>query len=260
MRINVTTVQRTLVAAAVIIGCGAGVYALGATQANSGTTPTTPLAVISSAPGGGSALGITVTGTGNATGTPDKLQLSLEVDTQASSAGAALDAANRDMRRVRDSLRAHGVADADLQTSGLSVQARYGQQGNITGYQVTESLTAVLRDLARAGETITAASTAAGNAIRIDGVSLDLSDSNSSLLASARASAMADAKTRATQYADAAGRTLGQVLVISEVTTPQQVPLPYASTASGSAAAAPVPISPGKQQVSVTVTVTYELG
>lgn len=258
MRINVTTAQRTLVAAAVIIGCGAGVYALGATQANSGTTPATPLAVISSAPGGGTAPGITVTGTGNATGTPDELQLSLSVNTQASSAGAALDAANRDMRQVRDSLRAHGVADADLQTSGLSVQASYGQQGNITGYQVTESLTAVLRDLARAGETITAASTAAGNAIRIDGVSLNLSDSNSSLLASARASAMADAKTRATQYANAAGRTLGQVLAISEVTTPQQVPQSYASAASASAA--PVPISPGKQQVSVTVTVTYALG
>jgi uncharacterized protein YggE len=252
-----TGVQRTLVAAAVTIGCGAGVYALGTTQAHG-----SPQTVLTSgtAPAGAGTSGVTVTGTGNATGTPDELQLSMEVDTQASSAGAALDQANKDMSRVRETFRAQGVADADLRTSGLSVQANYGPSQQVTGYQVTESLTAVLHDVGKAGQVITAVSSAAGNSIRIDGVSLDLSDPTSTLLASARSAAMTDARARAQQYANAAGRPLGQVVSISEVATPGEVPMPYASSGAGMSNAASVPIASGTQKVTVTVTVTYALG
>jgi hypothetical protein len=158
MAISMTGTQRTLVVTGIVIGCGAGVYALGTTQAHGATPAVAPATVTSTtAPGGTVSSGITVTGTGNATGTPDELQLSLEVDEHASSVGPALDAANQDMTKVRAALGAHGVADADLQTSGMSVQPDYGPQGNITGYQVTESLTAVLRNLGRAGDAITAA-------------------------------------------------------------------------------------------------------
>jgi len=250
-----TAVQRTLLIAALTIGSGAGIYALGSTQAHGSTQSVVPVTVAATTAGGSSA-GITVVGTGSATGTPDELQLSLQVSTQASSASAALDQANSSMNTVRDTLRAHGVADADMQTTGLSVQAMYDNQQAITGYQVNEGLTANLKDMAKAGATITAVSSAAGNTVRIDNVSLNLSDSGSSLMGSARAAAMNDAKARATQYATAAGRSLGPVLSISEQTAPTQ--LPYSNVASGAASsAAPVPISPGTQQVSVTVTVTY---
>ena len=260
MAISMTGTQRTLVVTGIVIGCGAGVYALGTTQAHGATPAVAPATVTSTAaPGGTVSSGITVTGTGNATGTPDELQLSLEVDEHAGSVGPALDAANHDMTKVRDALRAQGVADADLQTSGMSVQPNYGQQGNITGYQVTESLNAVLRNLGRAGGAITAAASAAGNAVRIDGVSLDLNDSSSNLLGTARANAMADAKTRASQYANAAGRTLGPVISVTE-TSNAQPPMPYDSFHAAAGSASSVPISAGTQQVSVSVTVTYGLG
>lgn len=235
-------------AAAALVGCG--VMVLGATQAYGATSS------VASSPAAG---GITVTGTGNATGTPDEVLLSLEVDTQAASVSAALDAANQDMIRVRDALRAHDVAPADLQTSGLSAQASYGQQGNVNGYQVTESLAATLHDLSRAGATIGAATDAGGNAVRIDGVSLDLSD-RSALLSAARANAMADAKARASDYASAAGRTLGPVQSISEVNDNSgPIPLPTAMFGVASVRSA-VPIAAGTQRVSVSVTVTYALG
>jgi uncharacterized protein YggE len=259
MAISMTGTQRTLVVTGIVIGCGAGVYALGTTQAHGATPAVAPATVTSTAaPGGAGSSGITVTGTGNATGTPDELQLSLEVDEHAGSVGPALNAANQDMTKVRDALRAHGIADADLQTSGMSVQPDYGQQGNITGYQVTESLTAVLRNLGQAGDAITAAANAAGNAVRIDGVSLDLNDSSSNLLATARANAMTDAKTRASQYASAAGGTLGPVISVTE-TSNAQPPMPYGTFAAAGAKSA-APISAGTQQVSVSVTVTYGLG
>jgi uncharacterized protein len=252
-----TTAQRTLAITGIIAACGAGIYTLGTTQAGASTQQ--PVVTLSGTATGTTATGITVTGTGNATGTPNELQLSVSVNRQAASVSTALGQANQDMTNVRDALKAHGVADADLQTSGMSIQPNYSQGGSINGYQVTESLTAILRDIANAGATISAAATAGGNATRIDGVSLDLSDPADSLLATARTSAMADAKAKAQQYATAAGQTLGPVISISETpaSTPVNVPQ-YA--ASGAAAAPSVPISAGSQQVSVTVTVTYALG
>jgi uncharacterized protein YggE len=256
--VALTTIQRTLAVTGIVAACGAGVYALGTTQASGSTgQPVLPATTVASP--AVTANGITVTGVGNASGTPSELQLSLSVNTQAASVSTALDAANQDMSRVRDALSAHGVADADLQTSGMSIQPNYSQGGTLNGYQVTESLAATLRHMGDAGADITAASNAGGNATRIDSVSLALSDSSNSLLTSARASAMADAKARATQYANAAGRTLGPVISISEVQTPT-VPVPYAASGAAEAAPSAVPISTGTQQVSVTVTVTYAFG
>src|SRR5579872_2596525 len=256
-----TTTQRTLIIAGIVVACGAGAYALGTTQAASATTlrPVVTLSGTGTADTGATS-GITVTGTGSATGTPNELQLSMSVNTQASSVGTALGEANQSMSRVRDSLKAHGVADADLQTSGMSVQPNYSQGGAVNGYQVTESLTATLRDMNGVGDTVGAAVAAGGDAARVDGLSLNLSDPASSLLSAARASAIADAKARAQQYATAAGQSLGPVTSITEVPASPVVPYGLGAAASASGAAPSVPISSGSQQVSVTVTVTYALG
>lgn len=257
-----TTTQRTLIIAGLVVAGGAGVYALGTTQAASATT-LRPVVTLSGTGTGAGTSGITVTGTGSSTGVPNELELSMSVNTQAGSVGTALSQANQAMSRVREALKAHGVADADLRTSGMSVQPNYAQGGGanqISGYQVTESLTATLRDMSGVGDTIGAATAAGGDAARVDGVSLNLSDPANSLLSAARTSAMADAKARAQQYAAAAGVSLGPVTSITE--TPASPVQPYAYGASGAAAssAASVPISTGSQQISVTVTVTYALG
>lgn len=237
------TAQRSSAVAGVLLGCG--LLMLRAAPAH---------AVVSPDP----VPGVTVNGTGTASGTPDELLLSLDVDTQATSVATALDTANQRMNRVRNALHANGVAASDMQTSGLSVQPDYGQQENITGYQVTESLTAVLHHLPGAGGTITAAVNAGGNAVRIDAVSLDIRD-KSALLSTARANAMADAKLRASQYAAGAGRKLGPVISISEVSNnPLPIPLPGAMF-SGASGRSPVPIAGGTLKVTVSVTVTYAL-
>lgn len=230
---------------------GFGALMLGAVPAYAAVTPN-PAAGVMAAPS------VTVNGTGTASGTPDELLVSLDVQTGADSVSAALDAANQEMKLVQDALGANGVARSDMQTSGMSVQPSYGQQGNITGYQVGESLSAVLHNLPQAGETMTAAIAAGGNAVRIDTVSLDISD-KSALLAKARASAMADAKLRASQYATEAGRKLGPVITISEVNdTSPPIPLPGAMLGTANARSA-VPIAAGTQKVTASVTVTYAL-
>jgi uncharacterized protein YggE len=198
---------------------------------------------------------ITVTGTGTVTGTPNQLMLSMGVQVSGASVSSALAQANQAVSSVTSALRQRGVAAADIQTSGLSIYPNY--QGNSqvpVGYGVSESLTATLNNLSAAGSQIEAAVHAGGNATTVDNVSLNLTD-DGSLLASARANAIRDARAKAGQFATALGVPLGQVISVS---TADQVtpPVEFGAQASASKSAS-VPISPGSQEVSVSVTVVY---
>jgi len=194
---------------------------------------------------------ITVTGTGTVTGTPNQLVLSMGVQVNGGSVSGALAQANEATDRVTTALKGLGVASADIQTAGLSIYPSYSDRSQVpTGYQVTESLTATLRQLDKAGQQIQAAADAGGNAITVSNVSLNLTD-DGPLLAVARANAMKDARAKADQFARAAGEQLGQIISI----TPISGPPVFNPMASANSAA--VPISPGSQQVSVSVTVVY---
>jgi len=256
--------------AVVVLGLGAG-YAWGShsgsTRPDGGRTVALPatLAASTGTSGGSPAgtAGITVTGTGTVSGTPDSLRLAMGVSVTQPSATAALDAANAAAAKLQATLRQKGVADKDLQTSGVSIQPQYtdggsGKAPSISGYEVTESLTATLRNLKTAGDTITAAAQAGGDATRITSVSLDLTDTGP-LVTAARGKAFTQAKEKAQQYAQAAGVPLGPVVGISEqVTTPSPV---YAADAAGMVPAAKaVPIAAGSQDVAVSVTVVFGLG
>jgi uncharacterized protein YggE len=197
---------------------------------------------------------ITVVGTGTATGTPSQLVVTMGVQVSAGSVSTALDTANQTVSGVSAALRTGGVAAADIQTSGLSIYPNYQSDSPVpVSYEVTESLTATLTQINAAGGQIEAAVRAGGNAITVDGVSLNLTD-DGPLFATARANAMRDAHAKAAQFASAAGEPLGQVLSISPVTSSS--PLVFGPSA-GRAGSDSVPISPGNQQVSVSVTVVY---
>jgi uncharacterized protein len=253
-------VFRVLAVTVIASGVSAGTAsaALAAPTAAAGG-PAASAALAASAAGPAAAPStVTVTGTGTASGTPDELQLSLETSITAASASDALSGANQAMTKVKDALTKDGVAASDMQTGGLSVQPQYNTQGSITGYNVSESLTAELHGLDKAGQAITDAVNAGGNAVRVDNVQLDLTDQAAALLASARASAIGDANQRAAQYAKAAGRKLGPVLTITEDSASVPVrPLPFVGAAF--APASVVPISAGTQQVTASVTVVYQL-
>lgn len=200
---------------------------------------------------------ITVTGTGTVTGTPNQLILSMGVQVNGATVSSALQQASQATARVTSALRNAGVAQADIQTADLSIQPNYRANSQVPdGYQVSEYLTATLRRIAAAGTQIQDAVQAGGNAVTVNGVSLNLTDT-SALLARARAAAVADARHKAAQYAKAAGQPLGPVISITDQAPAQ--PLPFDTAASGAAPRASVPISPGTQQLSVSITVTYAL-
>jgi uncharacterized protein len=201
---------------------------------------------------------ITVTGNGVVSGTPNQLILDMGVQVNGASVDSALQQANQAANQVTSALRAQGVAASDIQTSGLYIQPNYGSNSQTpTGYGASESLTATLDNIQAAGAQIQAAVHAGGNAVTVDGVSLNLTDT-SGLLASARARAVADARAKAAQYAQALGQPLGPVVSVSDQAQTTPSPVPMAANASAGKASS-VPINPGSQQLTVSVTVVFAL-
>jgi uncharacterized protein YggE len=240
----------TLAMAVTVGGCGNGAAPQSAPtgQASASAQPAT----LAAAAAGSTR--ITVTGTGTVTGTPNQLVLDMGVQVNGASVSSALGRANDAVNSVTAALRAHGVAAADIQTSGLSIWPNYPNNSQVpNGYSVSESLSATLNRLSAAGAQITAAVHAGGDATTVSGISLNLTD-DSSLLAAARARAVADAKAKATQYAKALGKPLGAVVSITDQASAQPVQ-PYA--AASAAAGRSVPISPGTQQLSVSITAVF---
>lgn len=198
---------------------------------------------------------VTTRGVGTATGTPDVLTVTLGVQTRDRSATAALDANNARATALLDVLRAAGVPPADLQTSQLTVYPTYDQTGSrISGYEVSNLVTARLRDVAAAGTVLDRAGEAAGDAVRIQQVGFSIDD-DSPVRAAARADAVRRALAQAGQVAEVAGVRLGPVRSITEV--PAEPPVPYPGAAD--ARALSVPVEPGTQELTIVVEVVHEI-
>jgi len=196
---------------------------------------------------------ITTRGVGTVAGTPDTLTVVLGVQTRAASAADALADNNTRAGGLLDVLRGRGVADKDLRTSGLSISPTFEADGRISGYEVTNEVTATLRDIAGAGALVDAAAQAAGDAVRVQQIAFGIDD-DAQPRAEARADAVRQAVTQARQLADAAEVGLGPILSITEVSG-NQPPVPV--TRDSAVAQAAVPIQPGTQDVSVTVEVVH---
>jgi uncharacterized protein len=248
-----TVIAKVSAAAALAVLVLIVAFALG----SAGRTTVVPAAAAGTTPNSPPP-GIEVSGVGELTGTPDVLRLDMGVEARAGSVDAALHKANAAMAKVIRALRGRGVNTKDVRAAGLSVNPDYTYDGSpprITGYVATETLNATLRDLDAAGGVASAAVAAGGDAARVDGLRLDL-EGDSDLLVQARKRAFDDAKAKASTYAEAAGRTLGAVLRVSEQVD-RAGPEPMAYRTMGAADSASVPVEPGSQRVSVSVTVVW---
>ena len=202
---------------------------------------------------------ITVTGAGAVYGTPDTLNVQMDVSTLASHASDALSQNESQTNALIQTLTGSGVSTSDIQTASLSIYPTYGSDSNsITGYEVDETVAVTLHNLTTAGSVLDAAARSVGDDVRIDTMSLSISDT-SSLMSQARAEAMTDAKTRAGQLASGAGATLGTIVSITDNTQTSTTP-PISYAAGAPAASSSVPVQAGSEQLSVSVTVVYQLG
>ncbi|MGZ4724241.1 MAG: SIMPL domain-containing protein [Ilumatobacteraceae bacterium] len=246
----------------VVGGAVVGMLAVGAAAWVGRDDPKASIASPQPAPVAGTLVkSITVTGEGKIKVKPDTASLSLGVQSTATTATEALSQTNTSGAALIAALKAAGVSDNDIATSGLSIYPQYGTNSSvITGYQASNNVTVTVRDISQTGPVIDAAAAAAGDHITLGGVSFYIDDTEA-LIGAARKDAINNAMKRATEYATAAGVTVGGVVQISELSVNNPIPLMYAPAADSAAkgAAAPTPIETGTQDLTVSVTVVYQL-
>jgi uncharacterized protein YggE len=221
------------------------------------TTVAAPVALGATASAAGAATRsrtITVTGTGEVRGTPDVADLVLGVSGRAGSAAEVMSRIADRAQKVIDALHDAGVSDDDIQTADLSVQPVYDDDGKVTGYEASNTVSVRIRDLGQAGAIVDAAAAKAGDDIRVQGITFSIDD-DSALLAAARTKATKRARAQAEQLASGADVEVGEVRSITESTS--SVPVSYAADAAEKAASTPV--MPGSESISVQATVVFAI-
>lgn len=209
---------------------------------------------------------ITVVGEGEMAASPDMAILSLSVLREADTARAALDQDNKAMADVIDAMKKAGIAERDLQTSGLSIDPRYStvkpdgkpqEEPKIIGYRALNSLTVRVRDLGKLGAII---DKSVSLGVNQGGDITFTNDDMSKPMEEARKRAMLDAIARARTLTEAAGVKTGKIVEISEQSY-RPMPRPMAMKARSFAAAAEdsVPVQAGENTYHATVTVTFEI-
>ena len=202
---------------------------------------------------------VNVHGVGKTSQAPDQVTVTMGVETLGATAAEALKANNEKATELIKVLKDRGVEDKHLQTSSLSIYPQYDTTGRrITGYTVSNTVTATMTDIKGAGALIDAAAGVAGDAIRVQGLSFSLSDSADALKI-ARERAVADGRTQAEQFATAAGVKLGILRTISTVSVNVPVPVFRQAKLASAADASSVPIEAGSQEVSADVDLVYEI-
>jgi uncharacterized protein len=197
--------------------------------------------------------GITVLGTGSTNVTPDRASFAFGTVSQAATANAALAASSQSIARVIAALKKAGVAQADIQTSDVSLSPRMNDNGEaIVGYTAANTVTATILKIGDAGDVVDAAVGAGSN--QVYGPNLLASDQDAAYR-NALKEAVAQARTKAETLAAASNSTLGRITAIVEGGGAMPMPV-----AVGAAKDSSVPIEPGTQKIEATVSVTFALG
>ncbi|MDB6452097.1 SIMPL domain-containing protein [Falsirhodobacter sp. 20TX0035] len=207
------------------------------------------------APGVALADRITVTGEGQVAAVPDMATLTLGVTTQAATATEAMQANATQLQAVMDRLKDAGIAEADIQTTGLQLNPNWTQAENqarrIDGYTADNMLTVRVRQIDGLGAVLD--TVVADGANTLNGLAFDVADPKP-LIDEARKQAVADAMDRARKLADAAGVPLGDIESITEGGGAQG-PVPMFRMEASAA----TPIAGGEVSRSSQVTITFDI-
>ncbi len=150
---------------------------------------------------------ITVSASGKVTVVPDVARIYLGVTITKPTVKAVREAGANAMTAIIAAVKALGVADADIQTTNLSLNPQYGNGSTpkIVGYQISEQVQITVRDLDKAGDVVDAA--AAKGATDVNGISFELADPVKAQN-DARAAAVSAARVSAQAMAGAGNVTL----------------------------------------------------
>ena len=193
---------------------------------------------------------------------PDTATFSTGVDTSAPTASAALRQNSAEVAKVIAQLQKLGIAERDMQTSGINLNAEYDyiqatQQNRFKGYRVSNQVQVKIRDIAKLGTIMD--SVVASGATNINGPYFSI-DNDSDVKRSARARALANGKAQAETYAKANGYDTVRLLSVAEgISGRSPGPQPMMKTFDVTEQSASVPIAPGQIGTSVVLSLQYEM-
>jgi uncharacterized protein len=202
-----------------------------------------------------------LTATGEVTRVPDVAIISAGVVSRAATATAAIqDSADRS-QRVLAALKRAGVADRDIQTGSISLNAEYrypeNQSPQLVGYTASNTLTIRFRDIRNSGKILDAL--VAQGANQLNGPNLTI-DKPEAALDEARSNAVAIGRARADAYARSLGLRVVRVVSINEnggyAVPPAPPPVPMMARAYERDQTR---IEPGEQKLQVSLSMTFEL-
>ncbi|GAB3275061.1 hypothetical protein GCM10027449_13990 [Sinomonas notoginsengisoli] len=206
---------------------------------------------------------ITVTGAGSVLAVPDIAILRIASEVHAPRLGDAYDGASRASEAIVAAALQAGVSRSDIASAHLSVSPEMaweeGRGQRLVGYAASRGLTIGAREITRTGDLLDAIVAAGGDAVRIHGIALGVSDA-SAARASAQEAAFLDARSAAERLAALAGRALGAVVRIDagEPADGPGPPVPARRIALA-AAEASAPFEAGETEISASVTITWAL-
>ena len=235
-----------------LLGLLAGCASQGTVQTISeeeGTTITTTVPTVS------------VTGSGEMDVEPDMATVNLGINVTKSTAEEAMTVTSQTVEQIKGKLLALGINEEDMQTTNfyISPQDSYDNNGNskgITSYYASNMLEVKIYDLEKVGTVIDSAVEAGANSSY--GMYFGLADPLTYESETLKL-AVENAKNKAEVLAEAAGKKLGDILVMTDGTT--SIPETYVSMerAEDEAMGSSASISTGTLTVSSRVTVRYTI-
>ena len=203
---------------------------------------------------------LSLSASGESRAAPDMATITLGVQTDAPTAAEALRANAVKMNQVIAALKRGGIADKDIQTSGLNVSPQYVYQENLppklTGYQVSNTVTIVVHDLTKLGQAVDASVDAGANTV--GGISFGLADGDKAENA-ARLDAVKAPQAKANLYAQAMGYRVARLVTLSEgggyAPAP---PMPVMAFAARDKAES-TPVQAGDLKMQISINATFEL-
>ena len=205
---------------------------------------------------------LSVSASADAKRVPDVATISTGVVTQAADANAAMRANAVQMDKVMAAIRAAGIAERDIQTSGISLNPQYkyveDKPPTITGYQASNTVNVKVRDLSILGKVLDAF--VASGANQLNGPSFEV-DKPDEAYDEARIAAIKKAQARAQTYADALGLKVRRIVSISEGGAGFPRPMPMVRMQAADAGfAKETSVAPGESTLSANIEVVFELG
>ena len=203
---------------------------------------------------------ITISATGTTNVVPDAVRITASVSVIGKSSKEALATASTTASVVRKALTANKIETKDVATQSVSVYPEYTYPASgtpvLSGYRASQSFDITVRAAATAGAVVDAIVDAGGDNLQINSASPFVLN-NDKATETARASAVARAKAKASSYAKLLGVKLGRVIYLDETSTPSTYPVYVASAKTEDSA---TQIDLGEQKVTVSVTVRWSIG